>query len=337
MPQADSRQGQTIALVGGETLLGREVRDVFSSSGIAARLRLIGAGEDSAATLAEQDGEPVVVSALDEENLIGADLVILAGSPETSRKAYALIARRSPRPAVIDLTGGLEQRPGARLRAPMVEPAGHPAAGADTVHVIAHPAAVALALLLRRIPARRAVVEILAPVSEYGQRGVDELQRQVISLLSFKPLETELFDAQVAFNLLARYGAEAREKLESVSARIGSHLAALGCSPSPSIHLVQAPVFHGYGFSLWLEFDRPQDLAEFAATIHSPGIEVRAPGETAPDNVAVAGQSGVLVGVIESDRQCREALWLWAAADNLRMAAGNAVAVARQLLEGRAA
>jgi len=332
---AESRLGAVVALVGGETLTGREIRDVFSSSGPPVRLKLIGAGEDNAASFAEQDGEPVVVSTLDEENLTGADVVILAGSAASSRKAYALLARRSPRPAVIDLTGSLENRPEACLRAPMVEPQGFTAA-ADAVHVIAHPAAVALALLLRRIPARRCVAGIFAPVSEYGQRGVDELQQQVISLLSFKPLQTELFDAQVAFNLLAGYGSEATQTLVSVSDRIDAHLAALGCSLRPSIRLVQAPVFHGYCFSLWLEFDRPQSPEEFAAALRSPGIQVRVAGEQAPDNVAVAGESGVMAGVIENDRRCPEALWLWAVADNLRLAAENAIAVVRQLLEARA-
>ena len=49
------------------------------------------------------------------------------------------------------------------------------------IHVIAHPAAIALALFLRRWrmhdPIRRSVVEIFAPASEHDMRGVSELRR----------------------------------------------------------------------------------------------------------------------------------------------------------------
>ncbi|MBI4877900.1 MAG: hypothetical protein HY822_24985 [Acidobacteria bacterium] len=328
-----------VALVGGETLLGREVRDVFHTAQLAAKLKLIGAADEAAGTLTEQEGEPVVVSALDEEHLLGAGVAILAGTPESSRKAFGLLARRSPRPAVIDLSGALETIPEARLRAPMVEPRGF-CAGTGDLHIIAHPAAVALTLLLRRVPARRSVVQVLVPASEQGQRGVAELQQQVIRLFSFQPLPKEVFDAQVAFNLRIRYGAEAPCKLETAEECIGRHLGALLAhyprSARPSFRLLQAPVFHGYGFSIWLELEQAQDPLEFAAGLASPGVEVRTADQEAPDNVGVAGDSGVIVGAVERDGNDSQALWLWAVADNLRLTAVNAVTVARQVLEARA-
>ena len=35
---------------------------------------------------------------------------------------------------------------------------------------------------------------------------MDELHQQTVNLLSFQPLPKDVFDAQVAFNLVARYG-----------------------------------------------------------------------------------------------------------------------------------
>lgn len=335
---AETKRQATVALVGGDTLAGREVRDVITTAGLAARLKLIGAEED-AATLTALDGEPVVVSALDEGNLTGADVVILAGSHASSRKAFQLLEKRLPRPAVIDLTGRLQDKAEARLRAPMVEPNGF-SVDRDAVQIIAHPASIAMALLLRRIPARRSVVQVLVPASEHGKRGVDELQQQVVSLFSFKPITKEVFDAQVAFNLLSRFGADATVKLEAIAERIDNDLQALMAysarTAKPSFRLVQAPAFHGYGFSIWLELEGRAFLREVEEALRSPGIEVRGGDEEAPDNVGVAGQSGLIVGGVENDRNCDEAVWLWAVADNLRLAADNAVAVARQLLEARA-
>ncbi len=336
---ADPKLQPIVALVGGETLIGREVRDALATAGLPVRVKLIGAGEEPAVGLTVEGGEPVVVSALDEENLTGAAAVMLAGSPSSSRAAFALLEKHSQRPVVIDLAGGLEDRPEARLRAPMIEPAKF-AADRNAVHVIAHPAAVAMAMLLSRFEPRRAVIQVLVPASELGHRGVDELQQQVISLLTFKPVPKEVFDEQAGFNLLARYGADAPEDLRNTETRIGRHLTSLMAHFShnamPSFRLAQAPVFHGYSLSVWLQLDRRTSVQEISAALASPGIDVRTGDQEPPTNVGAAGQSGIIAGAIENDPNCPEAVWLWAVADNLRLTADNAVAVLRQLLEARA-
>ena len=91
----------------------------------------------------------------------------------------------------------------------MVEPAGH-SVPPDTVHVIASPASIALTLILNRLhprhPIARVVAHVFEPASERGKPGLDELQQQTVNLLSFKGQPKTIFDAQLAFNLLARFG-----------------------------------------------------------------------------------------------------------------------------------
>src|SRR5262249_44875286 len=153
---------------------------------------------------------------------------------------------------------------GARLRAPSVEV---PDVDEDRgeVHVIAHPAAIAIAMFLRRLhrndPVDRAVIQVFAPASEHGTKGVEELQQQTVRLLSFKALPKAVFDSQLGFSLLARYGSEAPVALEESEMRIERHLASLLAlegegegAPMPSLRLIQTPVFHGYTFSAWVEF-----------------------------------------------------------------------------------
>jgi hypothetical protein len=67
-------------------------------------------------------------------------------------------------------------------------------------------------------------------------------------LLSFKPIEQSVFDAQVAFNLLAGYGQECKPALKDLRAAISRDAASYlgGRAPVPAIQLVQAPVFYGY-------------------------------------------------------------------------------------------
>jgi aspartate-semialdehyde dehydrogenase len=326
---------ETVALVGGETLIGREIRDLFATTHFPARLSLVASGTSGGGLLTEVDGEPAVVAPLDESALSEAKVAILAGTPESTRKVIELGLSTS----LVDLTYAGEDGPRARLRAPVVEPSGL-ILPAETVHVIAAPAAIAVTLLLNHLhpihPVRRVVVHVYEPASEHGKAGLDELQQQTVNLLSFKGLPKRVFDAQAAFNLLARFGEEAPESLEDIELRVERHLATLlsaaSHAPLPSIRLIQAPVFHGESFSLWVEFEENPGVAEVERVLTEDLIDLRRDDQEPPNIVGVAGQEGVAVGAVSMDRNYPKACWLWMVSDNLRLRASNAAAVARQLL-----
>jgi aspartate-semialdehyde dehydrogenase len=331
-----------IALIGSESLMGRELRDIAATSSPELTLKLIAAEDEEPGALTRVGDMPAVVSGLDAESLAGARAVVLAGGAESSRKALELLDSGEDT-AVIDLTGVAEELPDARLRAPLVEGEGESEDDAGArVHVIAHPAAIALALFLRRLhehdPIRRSVVEIFAPASEHDARGVQELHQQTLSLFSFQKLPRAVFDAQLSFNLLPRYGEEAPASLEDTELRIERHLATLlalpgegSGAPLPSLRLIQAPVFHGYSISAWVEFDGNPGVEALEASLAAGPIEVRTGEFEPPTNVGQAGQSGIAVGAVSVDRNNPEACWFWLVADNLRLAAENAAEVARQL------
>src|SRR5262249_48893287 len=127
--------------------------------------------------------------------------------------------------------------------------------------------------------------------------------------------------------------------LEESELRIERHLATLLARPGedspppfPSMRLVQAPVFHGYSFSVWVGFDDAPDIEALEESLVAPLVEGRGPDFEPPTNVGQAGQSGIAVGAIAPDRNRSTACWFWMVADNLRLAAENAVLVARELL-----
>jgi aspartate-semialdehyde dehydrogenase len=323
-----------VAVVGGGTLLAREIRELLSESKPAPRVQLVSATADGSTLLATEDEEAVVMIPLNAESLDGARVAFLAASPASSRRAAKLNPEGGP--VLIDLTGALEEQPHARLRAPSAEPSAHPISA--RIQVIAHPAAIALAMLLTKLaqtkPLRRSVVHVFEPASERGQRGLDELQQQTVAVLSFKKLKTDVFDAQLGFNLLARYGEEALEPLESVEQRVERHLASLLAAwpgiPMPSLRVIQAPVFHGHSFSVWAEFEDNPNAAALARELARQGVDVRP--DDPPTNAGIAGHSGISVGAIAADPNNSRACWLWLVADNLRLAAENSVAVAREIL-----
>jgi aspartate-semialdehyde dehydrogenase len=329
-----------VALVGGETLLAREIRELLREATPAPHVELISAAVEGSATLSADEEEPVVMTPLSAASLVGAKAAFLAGSAAASRRALKLNPPGGP--VLIDLTGALEDQPSARLRAPSAEPEtgakGEPLSKSAGIQVMAHPAAIAVAMLLTRVSQagslRTAVVHVFEPASEHGQKGLDELRQQTVAVLAFQKLKMDVFDAQVGFNMLARYGEEALEPLELIEQRVERHLASLLAAwpgvPMPSVRLIQAPVFHGHSISVWAEFVTHPGVEEIARVLEESGVDVRR--EDPPTNVGVAGQSGISVGAIAVDANNPRACWFWVVADNFRLAAENAVAVAGEVL-----
>ena len=272
---------------------------------------------------------------LDVDALEQSRMVFLAGTALSSEKAAKLVGETAAKPAIIDLTGALEDRPNARLRAPALEAEGF-TVPADSIHVIAHPAAVVIAQVLGRIqkqyPIRHAVIQIFEPASERGQAGITELQQQTASLLSFKAMPKIVFDAQLSFNMLARYGDDAPVRLEDIEHRIDRHLATLAQgTPIPSVRLSQARYSTDIAFRCGSNSRIIRDRWRWPSRPLRAQIEVRGADLDAPSNVGSVGQSGVAVGLIETDRNHPKAIWLWAVADNFRITVDSAIEVARQL------
>jgi aspartate-semialdehyde dehydrogenase len=328
-----------VVLIGSDTLLGREVREIAQETGTKFSLRLISAVEAHCGTLTRLGDEPALISGFNDTSMDGACAVILAGPPELNAKAIEM-AEDEGLP-VIDMTGAIEEESEARLRAPLAED--EQATPTDgLLHAVAHPAAVALALFLRRLSSLEAiekcVVQLFAPAGEHGEAGIEELQQQAVSLLALQKMPQAVFGAQLSFTLLARYGAGVPTSLESIEHRIEHHLATLLAlpgegegAPMPSLRLIQAPIFHGYCASVWVEFESSPDCDAVEAGLASDLIEVRSAEFEPPNNVGHAGQSGIAVGAIAPDRNNGRAMWFWLVADNLRLSAENAVLVARQL------
>ena len=127
--------------------------------------------------------------------------------------------------------------------------------------------------------------------------------------------------------------------MEESELRIERHLATLLAlpgdgegTPMPSLRLIQAPVFHGYSFSAWIEFESNPGIEALENSLATGDIDVRGAESEPPTNVGYAGESGISVGGIAPDRNEAEACWFWVVMDNVRLMAENAVAVARQLL-----
>lgn len=341
-----SAQLYRVAIVGAGTLKGKELKDTLNQGSFpAVDIRLLD-DDESLGQLDAVGDEVTFVQAVNAESFSEIKVAFFASDENFTRRHWALA--RDAGALVVDLSYALDAEPGAALRAPWVTGAmttGGMASGAGAgqerpaIVVPAHPAAVVLALLLERARAvaemRGVVATVYEPASEQGRRGMDELHQQTVNLLSFQQMPTAIYDAQVAFNMLARYGANAPAALEAAERRILGHFQQIASPrvPIPSLMLVQAPIFHGHVFSVYIELEKKAAVGDLAQALAGAHVAVARAGES-PSNVAAAGQDEIMVA-LRRDVQKDNAFWLWAAADNLRVQSVTAVEAAQQALESR--
>lgn len=326
-----------VAIVGAATLKGKELKEVLEERNFPAiDIRLLDDNE-SLGQLEQVQDEISIVQPVTPDQLENVDFTFFASGPEFTRANWKLAKKAGS--AIVDLSYALEKDVAAPVRAPWIErELGRPAQlNLDSNAVmIAHPAAIAVALLLLRAQKagsiRNMAVTVFEPVSEQGRRGMDELHEQTVKLLSFQPMPTGVFDSQVAFNMIGRYGPAAAQSLEAIERRIIAHLRALlgDQAALPALTLVEAPVFHAHTFSIYVEFEKTVSIGAFSQALAGEHVQIARTQEDSPSNVNVAGKDEILVAV-RHDSARANGFWLWAAVDNLRLAAITAVDCANAL------
>ena len=333
-----------IALVGASSLLAKELKECLTESPLAAANFTLLDVEESQGQLDQVGDEVAVVQVVGENSFEGMDFTFFAGSEDLTRKYWRNALRAGS--SVLDLTGTLDGEPGVLVRAPWLQDG--PNTGVSSPDLLtkavvpANAAALALALILDRLQEiaeiRFVAATVLQPASEYGKEGLDELHQQTVSLLSFQNMPRAIFDTQAAYNTLASFGESATASLARSEDRVRRHYALLAGDRLPALRLqlIHAPVFHGQTFSICIELARAVPLAVIEDALGGDHLDLVLEETDSPSNLAAAGQNDVLVWLKPEppvDRLSGETsrFWLWAASDNLRLSAQNAVECALDL------
>jgi aspartate-semialdehyde dehydrogenase len=342
VPSSNRGQLYRAAIVGAGTLKGKEVGEMLNERRFpAVDVRLL--DDDESIGQLEATGDEInFIQSVRTEQFTHVDFTFFAADAETTRQNWKRV--RDAGSAIIDLSGALEEEGGAtvrslwteRERGEMWQPELQPAPC-----VVAHPAAVTLALLLLRArkagAIRSAVATVFEPASEQGQKGMDELHQQTVNLLSFQPLPKDVFDEQVAFNILARYGQKSHLSTDSLEKRVRQHYQKIAGSdaPQPALMVLQPPVFHGHMLAIFLEMEQAEDRERMSQALAGDHVALAgAEEDSQPTNVNTAGQANILVS-LKNDAAQPNGIWLWAAADNLRVAAVTAVECAESMIATR--
>ena len=330
-----------VAIVGASSLKGKEIKDVLEDHHFPA-VDVVLLDDDSALGQIESVAdEATFIQNVTRSSFDKVDIVFFAGDSNFTRKHWS--AAKSAGCAIVDSSYALETDAGIPIRSPWIdrelEEQVVEVAKLDletTAVITAHPAAVMLGLLLYRAQktgsVRSSTVTCFEPVSEHGKQGMDELHRQALNLLSFQEMPKEIFDVQVAFNMLSRFGDEAKTSLDASAQRIAKHLKAITRFrlEMPALQLLHAPTFHSQTAAVYLELDRKVSAEDFALALKGEHVQIISADDDAPSNVTASGQDDILI-TVRADAAREKGLWVWAAADNLRISAITAAECALAL------
>jgi aspartate-semialdehyde dehydrogenase len=334
-----------IGIVGASSLAGKELSDELGESQLAASDFVLLDDEDVAGQVTTAGDEPAFIQRIEASSFNRMDFVFFVGGAEVTKKHWQ-DARRAGA-SIVDLTYALEGEKDVLVLAPWVVDAlgssalgdGHQPDLKTPAVVAAHPVAVMLALVAARIKAKLPLTGVAAtvmePASEHGRAAMDELHQQTVNLLSFQALPREQYDAQVSFNLLPALGESAKVDLTATEQRIREQYAGVstGQLPALALQIVQAPVFHGYVTSVLIDLAEPATVEQVEAALSGEHLDVVSGESEPPSNLSAAGQEDIMVRVTRdgggSERSKR--FWVWLAADNLKLAALNAIACASEL------
>lgn len=329
-----ARDSHRIVVAGASSLLGTELKSLLEESRFAAADFLLLDEELAAGTLTAAGGEPAVIQPVEEGSFDRAQFVFFTGSPNFTRANLSGAQRSAAK--IIDLSGALAGEAGTATWLPGIEEL-RSASFSEELGVFSIPSAAAaaastLSLALASLGLYRLSITCFQPVSEAGRPGIEELESQTSQLLSFQSVGKPVFDAQVAFSLLDRFGSESSQKLAAIRERVRGETRSLlaGTTTMPALQVLHAPVFYGSTFSACAEIDPSVDSTRVEAACKSADFAITT--DDGPSNVSVAGESVIQLATPQPDPAQPGTWWFWGAADNIRLPAATAVKLADKLV-----
>jgi aspartate-semialdehyde dehydrogenase len=335
MPSLE-RGSNRIVIAGASSLLGTELRSLLEESRFAgADFRLVDE-ELAAGTLTEAGGEPAVIQPVEEGSFEKVGIIFFTGSFDFTNANFETASRSGA--VIIDLSGYSVSFANTFVWYPGAEKIGG-RTFPHKPHLAAVPSAAAegivrLSLALRDLGIKHMVVTVLQPVSAAGKGGIEELETQTKQLLSFQSPGKELFDAQVAFNSLDRFGPQSRFELNSSRLTLRNEISACLRNENllPTVQLVHVPVFYGVTFAACAKLDDTADKEAISTACERSGFAILDEPGIGPNNISAAGETIIQLSKPEADQLQPGTWWFWGAADNIRLPAWNAVKLAEKLV-----
>ena len=327
-----------VAILGATGAVGREMMKILAERSFPAEeLRLLASPRSAGQKLLWQ-GRELTVQPAEDSAFEGMDIVLGAAENDIAKRFAPAIVKAGA--VFVDNSSAFRMDPNVPLVIPEINP--------EDVRrhkgIIANPncttivSLVAINALNQDSPIQSIIASSYQAVSGAGAGGPRELMEEVELLREGKPVHPQVFQYQIAYNVIPQIGGEAYEGYTSEEMKMQNEGRKIMHLPDlrVSCTCVRVPVVRSHSVSLVVR------TREKISVQRARELIAAAPGCRLVDDLAnrqypmpldTSDQDTVFVGRIREDLTCDNGLNIWGCGDQVRKgAATNAVQIAQLLL-----
>ena len=326
-----------VAILGATGAVGREMMKILAERSFPVEeLRLLASPRSAGQKLLWQ-GRELTVQTAEDSAFEGMDIVLGAENDIAKRFAPAIVKAGA---VFVDNSSAFRMDPNV----PLVIPEINPEDARRHKGIIANPncttivSLVAINALNQDSPIQSIIASSYQAVSGAGVGGPRELMEEVALLREGKPVHPQVFQYQIAYNVIPQIGGEAYEGYTSEEMKMQNEGRKIMHLPDlrVSCTCVRVPVVRSHSVSLVVR------TREKISVRRARELIAAAPGCRLVDDLSsrrypmpldTSDQDTVFVGRIREDLTCDNGLNIWCCGDQVRKgAATNAVQIAQLLL-----
>ena len=327
-----------VAILGATGAVGREMMKILAERSFPGEeLRLLASPRSAGQKLLWQ-GRELTVQPAEDSAFEGMDVVLGAAENDIAKRFAPAIVKAGA--VFVDNSSAFRMDPNV----PLVIPEINPEAVRRHKGIIANPncttlvSLVAINALNQDSPIQSIIASSYQAVSGAGAGGPRELMEEVELLREGKPVHPQVFQYQIAYNVIPQIGGEVYEGYTSEEMKMQNEGRKIMHLPDlrVSCTCVRVPVVRSHSVSLVVR------TREKISVRRARELIAAAPGCRLVDDLAsrrypmpldTSNQDTVFVGRIREDLTCDNGLNIWCCGDQVRKgAATNAVQIAQLLL-----
>lgn len=327
-----------VAILGATGAVGREMMKILAERSFPVEeLRLLASPRSAGQKLLWQ-GRELTVQPAEDSAFEGMDIVLGAAENDIAKRFAPAIVKAGA--VFVDNSSAFRMDPNV----PLVIPEINPEDARRHKGIIANPncttivSLVAINALNQDSPIQSIIASSYQAVSGAGAGGPRELMEEVELLREGKPVHPQVFQYQIAYNVIPQIGGEAYEGYTSEEMKMPNEGRKIMHLPDlrVSCTCVRVPVVRSHSVSLVVR------TREKISVRRARELIAAAPGCRLVDDLSsrrypmpldTSDQDTVFVGRIREDLTCDNGLNIWCCGDQVRKgAATNAVQIAQLLL-----
>ena len=324
-----------VAILGATGAVGREMMKILAERSFPVEeLRLLASPRSAGQKLLWQ-GRELTVQPAEDSAFEGMDIVLGAAENDIAKRFAPAIVKAGA--VFVDNSSAFRMDPNV----PLVIPEINPEDARRHKGIIANPncttivSLVAINALNQDSPIQSIIASSYQAVSGAGAGGPRELMEEVELLREGKPVHPQVFQYQIAYNVIPQIGGEAYEGYTSEEMKMQNEGRKIMHLPDlrVSCTCVRVPVVRSHSVSLVVR------TREKISVRRARELIAAAPGCRLVDNLSsrqypmpldTSDQDTVFVGRIREDLTCDNGLNIWCCGDQVRKgAATNAVQIAQ--------